>query len=42
MTSYSFGLDPMTLMLKIDLDVVKMYLHAKKEVAGYSGSKVTT
>ena len=31
MTFYSFDLDidPRTLILKLDLDMVKMYLHAK-------------
>ena len=37
---YSFNLDPMTLVLKLDLDLVKMYLHTKNVVASYSGSKV--
>ena len=37
---YSFNLDPMTLVLKRDLDLVKMYLHTKNEVPSYSGSKV--
>ena len=36
---YSFDLDPMTLVLKLDLDIVKMYLHTKNEVPSYSGSK---
>ena len=30
----------MTLILKLDLDMVKMYLHAKNEVSMSSGSKV--
>ena len=37
---YSFDLDPLTLVLKLDLDMVKMYLHTKNEVPSYSGSKV--
>ena len=39
---YSFDLDlnPMTLVLIHDLDMVKMYLHTKNEVPSYSGSKV--
>ena len=39
---YSFDLDLglMTLILKPDLDMVKMYLHTKNEVASYSSSKV--
>ena len=42
MMFYSFDLylDPMTLILKLDLDMVKMYLHTKYEVPSYSGSKV--
>ena len=38
--SFDLDLDPMTLILKIDLDMVKMYLHTKNEVPSYSGSKV--
>ena len=30
----------MILILKLDLDMVKMYLHAKNEVSMSSGSKV--
>ena len=30
----------MTLILKVDLDMVKMYVHTKNEVPIYSGSKV--
>ena len=37
---YSFDLDPMILVLKLDLDMVKMYLHTKIEVPSYSSSKV--
>ena len=40
MMFYSFDLDPITLVLKLDLNVVKMYLHTKNEVPSYSGSKV--
>ena len=42
MMFYSFDLDidPMTLVLKLDLDMVTMYLHTKNEVPSYSGSKV--
>ena len=42
MTFYSFDLDlaPMTLILKLDLDIVKMYLHTKNEVPSYCSSKV--
>ena len=38
--SFDLELDPMTLVLKLDLDMVKMYLHTKNEVPSYSGSKV--
>ena len=31
---------PITLILKLDLDMVKMYLHAKNEVSMSRGSKV--
>ena len=39
---YSFDLDlnPMTLILKLDLDMVKTYLYTENEVPSYSGSKV--
>ena len=40
MMFYSFDLDPMTLVLNCDLDMVKMYLHTKNEVPSYSSSKV--
>ena len=40
MMFYSFDLDPMTLILKLDLDMVKMYLHTKNEVPSYISSKV--
>ena len=30
----------MTLMLKFDLDMIKMYLYTKNEVSMWSGSKV--
>ena len=39
--SFDLGLDPMTLILKLDLDIVKMYLHTKNKVPSYSSSKVT-
>ena len=38
--SIDLDLDPMTLVFKLDLDMVKMYLHTKNEVSSYSGSKV--
>ena len=38
--SFDLDLDPMTLILKLDLDMVKMCLHTKNEVPSYSGSKV--
>lgn len=34
-------LDPMTLILKYDLDMIKMYHHAKEETSMFSPSKVT-
>ena len=39
--SFDLDLDAMTLVLKFDLDMVKMYLHTKNEVSSYSSSKVT-
>ena len=38
--SFDLDLDPMTLIPKCDLDMVKMYLHTKNEVPSCSGSKV--
>ena len=38
--SYDLDLDPMTLILKLDLDMVKMYLHTKNEVSMLRDSKV--
>ena len=42
MMFYSFDLDidPMILVLKPDLPMVKMYMHNKHEVPSYSSSKV--
>ena len=42
MTFYSFDLDfdPMTSVLDIDLDIIKMYVCTKDEVLGISSSKV--
>ena len=42
MTFYSFDLElePMTLILIHDLDMVRIYLHTKNEVPSYSGSEV--
>ena len=40
MLFYSFDLDPMTLILKPDLDMVKMDLHAKNEGPSYSCSNI--
>ena len=40
MTIYSCDLEPMTLICKHDLDMVKMYLHANNEVSNCSGSEV--
>ena len=42
MMFYSLDLDPMTMVLKLDLDMVKMYLHTKTEVPCYSSSKFIT
>ena len=38
--SFDLDLDQMTLVLKLDLDMVKMYLHTKNEVPSYISSKV--
>ena len=38
--SYDLDLDPMTLILKLDLDIIKMYWHTKNEVSMLRGSKV--
>ena len=38
--SFNLDLDPMALVLKHDLDIVKMYQDTKNEVPSYSGSKV--
>ena len=42
MTFQSFDLDlhPKTLILKPDLDMITVYLHAKFEVSSFIGSKV--
>ena len=40
MTKNEFDLDPMTLILKLDQDMVTMYLHTKNEVPSFSSSKV--
>ena len=40
MMFHSFDIDPMTLIIKLNLDMAKMYLHAKNEVPSYSSSKV--
>ena len=42
MKFYSFDLDlyQMTLVLKLDLDIVKMYACTENEVSSFSGSKV--
>ena len=39
--TFDLDLDPITLIFKLDLDMVKMYLHTKNEVPSYSSSKVT-
>ena len=38
--SHDLDLDPMTLILKLDLDIIKMYLHTKNEVSSSRHSKV--
>ena len=38
--SFNLDLDPMTLALKLDLDIIKMYVYTKNEVLSFSGSKV--
>ena len=38
--SFDLDLDPMTLVLKLDLDIIKMYVCTKNEVPTFSGSKV--
>ena len=38
--SFDLDFDPMTLILKLNLDMVKMYLHAEIKVPSYSISKV--
>ena len=38
--SFDIDLDPMTLILKLDLDMLKVYLHTKNEVPCYSSSKL--
>ena len=38
--TFDLDLDPMTLILKFDLDMVKMFLYTKYEVTSYSSSKV--
>ena len=38
--SYDLDFDPITLILKLDLDMIKIYLHTKNEVSISSGSKV--
>ena len=40
--SFDLDLDPMTLVLKLDLDIMKMYVCTKNEVPTFSGSKVIT
>ena len=41
MTFYWFDPDPMTLILKLDLNRGKVYLYTKDEIPSYNGSKVT-
>ena len=39
--SLDLDLDPMTLVLETDLDIVKMHVCTENEVSSYSGSKAT-
>ena len=39
---YDVDLDSMTLILNLDLDMVKMWQHTKNEVSMLTGSKVIT
>ena len=43
MTFYSFYLDlnPITLIFKLDLDMVEMYPQSEKKVPGFGSLKVT-
>ena len=38
--TFDFGLDPMTLILKLGLNMVKMYLYAENEDPSHSSSNV--
>ena len=38
--SFDLELEPMTLIIKSDLDMAMMYLHTKNEVPSCSGFKV--
>ena len=38
--SFDFDLDSMTLILKLDLEMVKMYLHTENKVPSFSSSEV--
>ena len=38
--SFDLDLDPMTLVVNLDLDIIKMYMCTKNEVPTFSGSKV--
>ena len=40
MKFYSFDLNPMALVLKLDLDIIKMYVCTKNEVLTFSDLKV--
>ena len=40
MKFWSFDLGPITLVLKRDLDIIKMYVCTKNEVPTFSDSKV--
>ena len=38
--TFDLDLDPMTFILELDADMVKMYLYTKSEVPNFSNSKV--
>ena len=37
--SFDFDLDPINVIIKLDIDMVKMYLHTKDELPSRSGFK---
>ena len=38
--SFALDLDPMTLVLKLDLDIVKMYVYSENEVPSFGSSNI--